>query len=239
MNYLIKATKLLAILGLTSCTVTNNIYINDPVPVSKGNIDIQIGIGTGHKAKTDSVADNGDIYFSDKLELAPTIFTSGQYGITDQLNLRYSLHLPYIVGGIGLRAGIQYSFFPKQTKFNAAIGTDFGFVIAKDSIKILGSKSDLDTYTNGAINGDVFLPVSYNFNKDYRIVLTARYSFNALYVKQNMYNDNANAFTPQLPSIALGLRLNKIYLEGNVSRYNDLYIPNFGLIYIFNINNTE
>lgn len=223
--------------ALCSCTVTNSIYVNDPVPLPKGKMEMHLGGGTGHKAKVDSVANNGNIAFSRELEIAPILFTSGQYGITDQLNARFSLHLPYIIGGFGLRGGIQYSFFPRHTLFNAAIGADFGFVLAKDSIRILGSASELDTYTDGAINADFFIPLSYSFSENYRIILTARYSLNAIYVRYNMYENKTYAFKPQLPSIALGVRLNKIYIEGNISRYKDIYIPNFGLVYIFSFEN--
>lgn len=218
---------------LFSCTVTNSVYINDPVSLSKGELIGHGGIGTGSKAKVDSVADNGDITFSNDLQMAPNLFIGGRYGITDQLDLRFDLHLPYIIGGIGLRTGIQYSFFPKHTIFNAAIGLDLGGVYAKDSLRILGSASEVDTYTDGALNADFFIPLSYSFSENYRIILTARYSFNALYVRYNNYDNKTYAFTPQLPSVALGIKLNKVYLEGNVARYKDIYIPNFGMIFTF------
>jgi len=36
-----------------------------------------------------------------------------------------------------------------ESIFNMAIGTDLGFVVAKDSLKVFGTTSALDIYANG------------------------------------------------------------------------------------------
>lgn len=215
-----------------SCTVTNNLYINDPVSLRKGKGDFYCGAGTGQKPKIDSISDEGDISFTNKLNIAPIISIGGQYGITDQLDLRYAVHLPYIVGGFGLRVGTQYSFFKSHTKFNMAIGTDLGFVIAKDSIRILGSSSPIAHNTNGAINADIFVPLAYNFGPKFRLIITPRLSLNQIYIRKNQYDSSSVKYNPLLSVITLGSKLNRIYLEFSVIYQQDSFYPNFGLSYM-------
>ena len=95
------------LLLMFSCTVTNNLYVNDPVPAQDKEANFYIGIGTGVRADIDSVNKSGDITFSDDLTMAPNLYFGGQVNVLDQLDLRFTLHLPYIIGGIGLRAGPQ------------------------------------------------------------------------------------------------------------------------------------
>ena len=227
------------ILLLSSCTVTNNLYVNDPVPVQKGNADFYLGIGTGVKAKIDSVSANGDITFSNEVTRAPNLCFGSQIGLTRNLDLRAAIHLPYIIGGFGARLGPQYTFFSNESKFNMAIGSDLGFVVAKDSIKIFGSTSALDIHSNGAINADFFLPFCFNFNENSRIIITPRYSFNTIYIRHNTGEKKSYKFSPHVPSLAIGLRLNKLYLEASAFRFQNEYYPNFGLIYIFEINSSS
>lgn len=220
-------------LFFSSCVVTNNLYINDPVPIQDSDAMIYMGVGTGMKAKIESVEDNGDINFSENMEMAPNLCFGGQIRLIEKLDLRFAGHFPYIVGGIGLRAGPQYSFFSRESKFNMAIGSDLGFVVAKDSITILGSSSPLDVHANGAINADFFLPLSFSFNENYRIILTPRIGFNTYYIRENTNFKNARKFKPQIPSLALGLRLNKFYLEASGFWFQDEIYPNFGLVFMF------
>jgi len=221
------------ILLLFSCTVTNNLYFNDPVPTKQGEGHAYLGLGTGVRADIESVGLNGDITFSDDLTLAPNFYFGAQTRIIDNLDLRLSLSLPYIVGGIGLRLGPQYSFFKDSDTWNLAIGSDLGFVVAWDSLKFLGTKSDLEIYTNGAINADFFMPFSYSFNKNTRIVLTPRYSFNTLYIRENTKSRETFKFKPNVPSLALGLKTKRMYYELSAFRFQDNYFPNFGIVYIF------
>jgi hypothetical protein len=227
---------LLAMLSLSACTVTNSLYVNDPEPVQKGAERFYLGIGTGVRAKVDSVDNNGNISFSNEITLAPNLFFGGQVAIKDNLNLRFAVHLPYIIGGFGARVGPQYTFFEPGSKFNMAVGTDLGFVLAKDSLEILGSTSALDIYANGAINADIFMPLAYKFSKNARIVITPRYSFNTLYIRLNTAEKESRKFSPQLASLAIGLYLNRIYLEASAFRFQGEYFPNVGLVYTFKPN---
>ena len=221
------------ILFLSSCAVTNNLYVNDPVPVQKGNNYFYLGVGTGVEAKIDSVSANGDIAFSNELKMVPNLNFGGQFGLVHNLDLRLAVHLPNFLGGFGARLGPQYAFFGRESKFNMAIGSDLGFVLAKDSIKIFGSTTALDIYVNGAINADFFLPISFNFNENSRIIITPRYSFNTFYIRRNTMEKKGRKFNPNVPSLAIGLRLNRIYLEASAFRFQNEYFPNFGLIYVF------
>ena len=228
----------LALLG-TSCAVTNNLYVNDPIPVARGEGNLYLGVGTGARAKIDSVDSSGNVSFANDLTLAPNLFFGGQVSLIDNLDLRFSVHLPYIIGGFGARLGPQYAFFSKDSRFNMAVGTDLGFVLAKDSLRIFGTNNALDVYASGAINADVFLTMGYQFNENSRIVITPRYSFNTLYIRQNTQQETTTKFKPQLPSVALGLYLNRIYIEASAFRFQDKYFPNVGLVYIFKPNDNR
>lgn len=211
----------------------NNLYVNDPVSSQKGDADVYLGIGTGVKAKIDSVSANQDIAFSNKVNMAPNLCIGSQIGLTSNLDLRAAINLPYIIGGFGLRLGPQYTFFNNESKFNLAIGSDLGFVLAKDSIQIFGSTSALDIYSNGAINADFFIPFCYNFNENTRIILTPRYSLNTIYMRRNTGEKKSYKFNLNVPSLALGMRFSKLYIEASAFIYQHKYYPNFGLIYIF------
>ncbi len=224
----------------SSCTVTNNLYINDPVPLGKGNACGFIGIGTGLAPDIDSTSLNGDIHYSDNLSLAPNLCFGGQFGLGEQFDLRLNIHLPYLVTGFGLHAGIQYSFFRKWTLFNAAVGTDIGFVVAKDTLRLGSLHIGLDPATKGAINADFFLPVSYNLKDNYRFVLTPRISLNTLFIRKNKYERKSQKYSPIYPALSFGTFLNRLYLEATV-QYIDMDVrPGFGIVYTFpNVNSNN
>lgn len=209
----------------------NNLYVNDPVSVEDDGANVYLGIGTGIRAEIDSVDQNGNISFSDDIIMAYSLCIGAQFNLVDKLDLRVLAHLPYIVAGFGLRAGPQYSFFKKESKFNMAIGADFGFVLAKDSLKILGTTSELDIYANSAFNADFFIPFSYSFNKETRIIITPRYSFNTINIRHNTSESKSFKFEPEFPSLTLGLRIKSFYFEISAFRFQGEYMPNFGIVF--------
>lgn len=220
-----------SLLLLSSCAVMNNLYVNDPVSVEDDGANVYLGIGTGIRADVDSVDQNGNISFSDDLIMAPSLCIGGQINLVDKLDLRVVVHLPYIIGGFGLRTGPQFSFFKKESKFNLALGADFGFVLAKDSLKILGTTSELDIYANSAFNADFFIPFSYSFNNETRIIITPRYSFNTINIRHNTGESESFKFEPEFPSLTLGLRIKSLYFEISAFRFQGEYFPNFGVVY--------
>ncbi len=228
-----KPTILLWTILISSCTVTNNLYVNDPVPQGRGNSYLYVGLGTGLSPDIDSTSVNGDIHFSDKLILAPNFCFGGQVGLGDQLDLRFDLHLPYVITGIGLHGGIQYSLFRKWTRFNAAAGTDIGFIFAKDTLSLGSTKIGLDPDTKGALNADFFLPVSYKLKENYRLVLTPRISFNTLFVRRNAYGEKSQKYSPIYPALSFGAFLNKLYIEATAMYIGNSVRPGFGIIYLF------
>ena len=223
--------KLMFFTVLASCTVTNSIYVNDPIPLERKDFEGQIGLGTGHQAVVEDVDAEGNISFSNDFTTAPNLFFSGRYGISDQWGLRFAMHLPYVVAGLGMRAGTQYSFFPASAAVNMAFGADVGFVVAKDSLHILGSASPLNAHSNGAWHSDLFLPVSYKFSNNFRLILTGRYSFTTIYIRENIHYTNAIPFFVRLPSLALGGRWGKFQFESSFTYFQNSYVPNFGVVY--------
>jgi len=210
---------------ISSCTVTNNLYVSDPVPIGKGNTEIYVGIA------------NGDIYYSNDLSLAPNLCFGGVAGIGEQITAKCVFHLPYFIGGFGLHAGIQYSFFKKWTLFNAALGVNAGYTLAKDTLNLGFTKIALEPDAKGVFEGNIFLPVSYNFNNDSRIIFTSRLSYYSINVKKNIHNskdDKTQNYNVFYPSFSLGARLNKLYLEATAQYIDNVVRPGFGIVFSFN-----
>ena len=228
---------LLVIIGLTfmeSCTVTNNLYVANPNPMGKGNSEGYFGIGSGMKPKIDSVDNSsGKIYFSNKISAAPILSVGKQWGVSNQTDVRFALHLPYIIGGFGMRAGLQHSFMGSNSKVNFAIGFDLGGVSAKDSIKLFGSRSAVNIETNGGLNVDIFIPFCAKFKNDILITLTPRYSFNRIYIREVQSNKNTKNFDLGYPALSIGVRKNKFYFETTAIQYDRKVYPHFGVAMLF------
>jgi hypothetical protein len=224
---------------LFSCTVSNNLYVNNPVPTGKGNIQLYLGGGTGQKPEIDSTSDDGTIYSSGNISTAPILAIGGQYGINNQLDMRFAIHLPYVVGGFGLRAGAQYCFFNAGSRFNAAIGTDLGFVIAKDSLKVFGAKEPMNPEVKGAVNADFFMPFSVRVSDHFNIILTPRYSLNTFYIRKNENKGNSRAYNASIPVLSLGIKIYKWYIEATGLYYNEILYPNVGVAYHFTLDVVE
>jgi hypothetical protein len=222
---------------LNGCTVVNNLYVNNPESLGSGNAHFYGGIGSGMAPKIDSVANDGKVVFSENLKQSANLCFGGQVGLYDNLDLRFAMHLPRIIGGFGLRVGPQYSFFGSNSDFQMAIGADLGFVLAKDSIRIFGSGSDLSIHVNGALNADFFLPMGIRIGEGKQIVITPRYSLNTFFIRRNENERKSRRFSPELPSLALGFDLNRLYLEASVLHFDQNYFANFGLVYQFGISN--
>lgn len=214
---------------LTACTVSNNLYIANPNPMGKGNNMAYIGVGTGVQLKIDSVnKDNGNINFSNKIATAPILAIGGQFGISKKTDIRLAVHFPKIIGGFGIRAGLQHSFWESNSKINIALGVDLGGVFSRDSIKILGSKTSVNKETNGALNADFFIPFSVKLNTNTSLIITPRYSFNTFYIRRNQLYNEANNFNLSYPALSLGIKSKKMYFEITTISYDNKLYPHFG-----------
>jgi hypothetical protein len=234
MNNLYKAVfLLLMVLGIGSCTVTNNLYVNNPNPMGKGKGEGYVGLGTGVQAKIDSVSPStGAIHFSNKISKAPVLSIGLQYGIAQKTDIRTTFYFPKIVGGFGIRCGIQQSMANAESMFNLAIGTDIGYVFSKDSIKIFGSNTEVGKETNGAMHADFFMPISYQSKKGFMLVITPRYSFNSFFIRQYQYQNDDTNFDFGYIALSLGIRYKRIYFETTAIKYNNIYYPHFGIAWI-------
>lgn len=213
-----------------SCTVTNNLYVNNPTPLGKGNGEIYAGIGTGVTPKVDSItAINKAVNFSNRISTDAILSIGGQIGIGDRTSLRLAIHFPRLVGGFGFRAGVQRSLYDSASHFNVAIATDVGFVVSKDSIKILGSSSAIEAKEiNGAFNADVFIPMSFELRPNVRLVLTPRYSVNTFFMRRYQDNKSSRPFGIQYPAFSLGLRIKRFCVEATALYYQTTIYPHVG-----------
>ena len=225
---------------IQSCSVTNNFYMNNPVPMEKGKGEVYAGIGTGINAKIDSVSEsNGDVYFSGQTDIAPILSVGFQAGVTKQFDIRGAVYFPFIVGGFGVRLGPQYSFFDSSSDFNMALGVDLGFSVAKDSLGLSGSKSSLDRNSKGSFSSDIFLPFSYKLADHFSIILTPRYSYNSFFILKNLNSDKSKSYGLSYPSLTMGLRIYTFYLEFSELYYNNSFNPHGGICWIIPLNEDQ
>lgn len=225
-------------ISLSSCTATNNLYLNNPVPVGKSNVHGYLGLGTGAEAKIDSVSSlTGEVFSSGKLGISPAISLAFQYGISDQTDLRFAIHFPKIIGGVGLRLGVQHSLFDSYSGMNVALGADFGYSFSNDSIKIFGTRTEIDKSKNGILNADIFLPVSLKLNKDVILVATPRYSLNTFYIRRYQDVQKGRAFKVKYPALSLGCWMKSFYVEVTGLVYDHTVYPHFGIAWKIHVNN--
>lgn len=217
---------------IASCTVTNNLYVNDPEPLEEGEGQVYAGLSTGVAPRVDSVAADGHIFFSGKYSMAPVLSVGGAVNIKNGLQFRGSIHLPYIIGGIGLKGGVQYCFFPKGSRFNMSVGGDASVIFAKESIEIFGTYNELNPWTKIAFSTDIFVPFSVQVFEDLKLIAAPRYSFNFFFLRLNENFDNSKCHILQYPVLSIGLKFKKIYLEASGLYYNNNYHPMVGLAFI-------
>lgn len=233
-NFLIIVT---AVFALNSCTVTNNMYLNDPEPCGRGKVDLYAGIGTGMQVKLDSVYDQGYYTTSYRTTIAPSASLGTQFGVTNQCDVRVSIHFPYIIGGFGIHAGVQNSFFNAASRFNMAVGIDAGGVLSKKTIHNDDQSEDvkLNPPTKGAMNADIFMPFSYRISDNMRLILTPRYSFNILYVRSVEDPGDNRHFNLSFPVLTLGMKIHNLYFEASGQYYNNLLRPQVGIAWFIPI----
>ncbi len=222
-----------------SCVVTNSLYVNDPTPLGKNNGFGYIGGGTGIKPKIDSITNNTTINFSNKIAAAPILSLGGQIGLGDHMNLKGAIHFPQIIGGIGLRAGTQYGFFEKKSKFNIALGIDLAGVWGRDSVKFFGIYFQTPHEVETAFNADFSLPVSYKIKENFSVILTSRYCFYSFDIRRELNNTMSRQFAFQVPVLSLGVRIHNFYIETTAIYYDNNFFPHFGVAYIFPKDLTE
>lgn len=223
------ASIIICVVVISSCIATNNMYLNNPIPLPKGEGDAYIAIGTGLEARLDSSLSGGQYITDYKTQIAPVFSFGGQFGITQQFDLRAAIHLPYALGGFGFRVGSQYSFLNSTSAFNVALGTDFGLAFTRDSL----FHSEIESDARGMYNMDAFLPFSYSFTDDVSLIITPRYTLSWISV-DNIYNEKkAQYFRLNYPIISVGLMIKGLYLESSALFTKEKMYPQFGIGFIF------
>lgn len=231
-SYIFRINFLIISTLLVSCTVSNNLYVNNPVPLTKLNFETYGGIGMGLKPKIDSVSIIGEV-FSSSFSRTINLVAGGRYGITHVFNISGSIHLPQVAGGVGLSIRPQLSMFPNITNFNLGVAVDIGGVIATDSIRIAGIERYRDLETRGAYNVDFSLPMALKLAEQVWIIVTPRYSFNSSLVRKEYGSEKNNTMNAHFPVLSLGLRLRKYQLESTVIHFNNKQQYMFGIVYFF------
>lgn len=217
---------------IVSCTVTNNLYINDPVPLEKHHYCFYGGIGMGLAPEIDEVADNGEV-FCKNLKYDFNLSLGGKYGFTDHFNAGATIHFPKIIGGAGISLRPQFSLFHHNTIFNIAINADLGIVFPQDSIKFLGTSFPLETETKGAMNADLAIPFSFRLYNNTRLIVTPRYSYNSFALREEYDSEREKKKKVRYPALSLGIKINKIFLESSVIHWDNKQFYVFGLVYVF------
>ena len=219
-------------LFMGSCTVTNNMYVNDPFPLAKTNFEFYGGAGMGLKPKIDSIDQSGEVFSSGVGQTFNLVF-GYRYGINNIWGIGLGLHLPEAVGGIGANLKTQLSLFPTPAPTNLALVADIGFVISEDSVRILGIDWRFDDKSRGAFNVDFSLPFGYRIGKNAKLIITPRYSFNTFYLRRNFTSNRSKKVNVQYPALSLGYRIRQVQFESTMLKYKDMYKFVAGVVFFF------
>lgn len=214
-------SQLSILIFFNSCTITNNFYVNNAMPIEKGKSDVYGGISTGFKPNLDSTGYSISHNFSAGLQTC--------VGNMEKTAIRAAVHFPEIIGGFGARLGIQQSFLDKKSDFNFAFGIDAGFTAAKDSVKnfLTGKYEKFQNDIKGSYNFDFFLPMTFRVEKNSLLTLTPRYSYTFISVKKKA---DPKVFCP---SLTLGFKYKKLYFETTGTYYHEKVVPFLGVGLIF------
>lgn len=216
-------------LALNACAVSNNLYMHDAIPFEKGKARAYAGIGTGFAPKIDSVTSAGSVYYSNKLNIMPNFSAGAQGSLKNGLSGRLSVHFPFILGGFGLRGGLQYSFLPAKSKFNFALGTDLGFVLSRDSMRILNSHFELSPEVAGMTNADLFMPFTLQVNEDTRVTLTPRISTQHFWIKRNIADAESYSYAPFIAGLSSHIKIKQTSIELSVLNVDGLLLSSLGI----------
>ena len=221
------------IILFTSCAVTNNFYVNDILEEqeSEGAFGY-LGVSTGLQPDANLDADGSTIIFNDSLTLAfPNIIIGGQIGSGKHLDFRAALHLVGLVGGGGLRGGMQYAVMDRTSNTNIAFGADIGFsrALTIDSDKNDGVDGEEIGYNPVSTTLDLYSPLVFKVAEDKKLIITARYTLGTYQIRFDTIGQQTYRHKERIPSISIGFRSKWGYFEGSVMKVGDQYIPNFGL----------
>lgn len=221
---------------LTSCAVQNNLYLNNPVPLPRGEVEAYGGASAGIRPVIDSTDANGFTYYSDVLQLAPMLNLGLNVGLTDRVGLGIDMHLPYGFAGFGMNVRPQISFFPASSDFNIALSGRAGFAISSSDFQLtenisinISSLQDV----RGTLNASLALPLSIRMGEDTHLIITPRWSRTSFAIWDNIdFRDRVYRRGYTFPILSIGARLKHIHIEGTVIKKERGFLPTMGVVYV-------
>ena len=214
---------------LNACAVSNNLYMHDATPHEKGKGNSYLGIGSGFAPRLDSVSSGGDVYYTNRLSIMPNLCAGAQGHLKNNLSGRLSVNFPFIIGGIGFRGGLQYSFLPATSKFNFALGGDLGFVLSRDSIRILGRMNAMNPEVAGITSADLFMPFTVQLNDHSRLTITPRMSTQAFWIRHNVADGHSYSYSPTIFGVSGNIRIRQTNMEMTILQVNGVLMPSLGI----------
>ncbi|MFZ4545673.1 MAG: hypothetical protein ACOYOA_16610 [Saprospiraceae bacterium] len=215
---------LVLLISISSCVVTNNLYVNDPLPLGKREYTSFAGFGTGIMYSGNDATIRQD--FKIKYLPTPIMAVGIRLGIAPKTNFNFNCHLPVSFGGIGMNVGLQQSFFSPSSKFNMALGTNFGGVGSFQTTNVgIFEVQITDTKNLGALNADFYMPMAYTFKNNLKLILTPRYSYNKYFL---LYTTEGNFVIA-----SLGLKNRNNYFEFSMQFDENLFFPQIGYVRVF------
>jgi len=221
---------------LTSCAVQNNLYLNNPVPLPRGEAVAYGGASAGIRPVIDSTDVNGFTYYSDVLQLAPMLNLGVNVGLTNRVGLGVDVHLPYGFAGFGMNVRPQISFFPASSGFNVALSGRAGFAISSENLQITNNISiyigDLQD-VRGTLNASLALPMSVRMGEDTYLFITPRWSRTSFAIWDNTdFRDRVYRRGYTFPILSIGARLKNVHIEGTVIKKERGFLPTMGVVYV-------
>ena len=104
----IKITVAILLISFGACSVQNNLYLNNPAPLEKGEQEYCLGISMDLQPKVDSLGLQNQVIYDDEFKLAPSLHIGARFRLAEKLTLGTQLHFPYIIGGFGLDIRPQF-----------------------------------------------------------------------------------------------------------------------------------
>lgn len=178
-------------LFLSSCISTNYMYSLDGSPSGKGNAQGFMSISFGSSRDFDVTLDENDkpngIIIKDEASFIPLLGMSGEYGLTDRIDVGIAASLGALTGSVSIFS--QFCLTDTNSAFGASLVPRFTFGGGPDSLWIFELEQQ---YTNRSM--ELLFPLHMQLSAKTRFVMTpilGREKFSIEYAEEGPFHGRA------------------------------------------------